>query len=81
MKTKTFVLGGALAIVFGVGPATSGPCTTEIDALAKTLAAKDAGTGPTSGASGLTQSGTAAGKEHPPTARDEPGHARPGDLT
>jgi hypothetical protein len=68
MKAKTLILGGALAIVFGGGPATSGPCTTEIDALAKTLSARDAGTGPTSGASGLTQSGTAAGKEHPPTA-------------
>lgn len=68
MNTKTFILAGAALFAFGVGPATSGPCTTEIDALAKSFAAMDAGTGPTAGASGRTQSGTGSGSQHPPTA-------------
>ena len=68
MKTKTFVLAGAALLAFGVAPAMSGPCTTEIDALAKTFAARDAGAGPTAGASGRTQSGAGPGNQHPPTA-------------
>ena len=43
MKTKTFVLAGVVLFALGLGSATAGPCTTEIDALAKSLAAKDAG--------------------------------------
>jgi hypothetical protein len=47
MKTKTFILASVALFALGVDSATSGPCTTEIDGLAKTLAAKDAGSGPT----------------------------------
>ena len=52
MKTKTFVVAGVALFALGLGPATSGPCTSEIDALAKSLSAKDAGAGPTIGALG-----------------------------
>ena len=68
MKTKTFVLAGVALFAFGVDPAMAGPCTTEIDALAKSFAAKDAGAGPTAGASGRTQSGVGPRNQHPPTA-------------
>ena len=68
MKTKTFILGSMALFALGVGPATSGPCTIEIDGLAKTLAAKDAGSGPTPGASGATQSAERPSAQHPPTA-------------
>jgi hypothetical protein len=68
MKTKTLVLAGAAIVAFGIGPAASGPCTTEIDNLTKTLAAKDAGAGPTPGAAGSTPSGAALASHHPPTA-------------
>ena len=69
MKTKTFILAGIALFALGTGSAMSGPCTVEIDGLAKTLAAKDAGTGPTAGASGGTQSAGRPADQHPPTAR------------
>lgn len=68
MKTKTFILASVALFALGVGSATSGPCTTEIDGLAKTLAAKDAGSGPTPGASGRTPSAANPSSQHPPTA-------------
>jgi hypothetical protein len=68
MKTKTFVLAGVALFALGLDSATSGPCTTEIDALAKSLAAKDAGTGPTAGAAGPALSGATPPSQHPPTA-------------
>ena len=68
MKTKTFVLAGVALFAIGLDSATAGPCTTEIDALAKSLAAKDAGTGPTAGAAGPTLSGVIPPSQHPPTA-------------
>jgi hypothetical protein len=68
MKTKTFILAGIALCAVGIGPATSGPCTLEIDSLAKALAAKDAGSGPTPGASGGTQSEARPSGQHPPTA-------------
>jgi hypothetical protein len=68
MKMKTFILAGVALFALGVGSASSGPCTTEIDGLAKTLAAKDAGSGPTAGASGATQSAASPSGQHPPTS-------------
>ena len=68
MKTRTFILASMALFALGVGSATSGPCTIEIDGLAKTLAAKDAGSGPTAGASGGTQSAARPSDQHPPTA-------------
>jgi len=68
MKTRTFILASMALFVSGVGSATSGPCTTEIEGVTKTLAAKDAGSGPTSGASGGTQSAATPSGQHPPTA-------------
>jgi hypothetical protein len=68
MKTKTFILATIALFALGVGSATSGPCTVEIDGLAKTLAAKDAGSGPTAGPSGATQPAGSPSGQHPPSA-------------
>ena len=68
---KTFFLAGIAILAFGLGSATAGPCTTEIEALSKTLASRDAGSGPTPGASGEASGGShtaATPSEHPPTA-------------
>ena len=68
MKTKTFILASVAVFTLGVGSAMSGPCTTEIDGLTKTLTAKDAGSGPTPGASGQAPSAANPSNQHPPTA-------------
>jgi hypothetical protein len=68
MKTGTFILAGMALFVWSAGPASAGPCTSEIDGVAKSLAAKDAGSGPTSGARGRAQAPAGASQEHPPTA-------------
>jgi hypothetical protein len=69
MKTRTFILAGMATLALGIGPAAAGPCTTEIDNLTKMLAAKDAGSGPTSGASdAMPSAGTTPAPQHPPTA-------------
>jgi hypothetical protein len=68
MKMKTFVAAGVALLALGIGPAIAGPCTTEIDSVAKTLAAKDAGAGPTAGASGTAQPPTSPSPQHPPAA-------------
>ena len=68
MKTKAFILANIALFALGVSSATSGPCTNEIDSLTKTLAAKDAGSGPTAGAAGGTQSGGTPSGQHPPTS-------------
>lgn len=68
---KTYFLAGIATLAFGLGAAAAGPCTTEIEALSKTLATRDAGFGPTSGASGGASGGArtaATPSEHPPTA-------------
>jgi hypothetical protein len=67
MRTRTFILATTALFALGVTSATSGPCTVEIDSLAKTLTAKDAGSGPTSGAGG-TQSAASPSDQHPPAA-------------
>jgi hypothetical protein len=62
MKTSTFLFGACVLLALPVGAATAGPCTTEIDSLTKLTATRDAGSGPTAGATGTT------GGQHPPTA-------------
>ena len=68
MKAKTLISGVIALLALGVAPATSGPCTMEIDGLAKTLSAKDAGSGPTSGASGTAHTPGSTSGQHPPGA-------------
>ena len=68
MKTKAFILANIALLALGVSSATSGPCSNEIDSLTKTLAAKDAGSGPTAGAAGGPQPPASASSQHPPTS-------------
>jgi hypothetical protein len=68
MKMRTFILAGTAFVVLGAGAANSGPCTSEIDAFAKTLAAKDAGSGHTPGASAATPPVAQPSGQHPPSA-------------
>ena len=58
MIAKQVILAGIAAMVLGVGAAQAGPCST----------GKDAGSGPTPGATGQT-TGSASAKtdQHPPT--------------
>jgi hypothetical protein len=68
MKTKAFILASVALFGLTVSSATAGPCGSEIDNLTKTLAAKDAGSGPTtSGAGGGTPSAASPSGQHPPT--------------
>jgi hypothetical protein len=67
MKT-TLILGSAGLFALSLNSATAGPCTTEIDNLVKVLAVKDAGSGPSPGASGGSPSGPPSSNQHPPTA-------------
>ena len=67
MKTNAFILASIAVCALGVSSAASGPCTAEIDNLAKVLASKDAGSGPSPGASGGAHS-MAEPSGHPPTA-------------
>jgi len=66
--TKTFVLASVALFALGIGSAGAGPCSNEIDAIAKTMAAKDAGSGPTSGAAGGSPSTASRSDQHPPTS-------------
>jgi hypothetical protein len=60
MKATSIILASCAVLALAAGPAGAGQCTGEIDALAKVLAARDAGSGPSAGAaSGVGQ--------HPPT--------------
>jgi hypothetical protein len=67
MKTQKLIL-ASMALFAFAGSANAGPCTTEIDNVAKTLAAKDAGSGPTGSAAGGMQSAATSGSQHPPTS-------------
>jgi hypothetical protein len=59
MNTKQLVLTAFAAIILSVGSAQAGPCNT---------GARDAGSGPTPGATGHSiTTGSADTKEHPPT--------------
>ena len=64
---KTTLILATITLALGAGPAASGPCGTEIDTLTKTLAAKDAGSGPTAGTTGSTASTGSTQGQHPPT--------------
>jgi hypothetical protein len=68
MHTRTFIVAGIALVGSGLSPAISGPCTMEIDGLTKALAAKDAGSGPTVGATGQANAPTGSSAQHPPTA-------------
>jgi hypothetical protein len=85
MRTRTFILAGMATLGLGLGSAAAGPCTTEIDNVTKMLAAKDAGSGPTPGASdAMPSAGTTPAPQHPPTAimgqRTEDKATSPGDV-
>ena len=68
MKTQTLFLASMALFAFAAS-ANAGPCTTEIDTVAKTLAAKDAGSGPTgSVAGGMQSAATSGSSQHPPTS-------------
>jgi hypothetical protein len=59
MITRQLILAGCAVTVLSVGTAHAGPCNT---------AGKDAGSGPTPGATGQSiTTGSADTKEHPPT--------------
>jgi hypothetical protein len=59
MITRKLILAGCAVIVLSVGSAYAGPCNTS---------GKDAGSGPTPGATGQAiTTGSADTKEHPPT--------------
>jgi hypothetical protein len=62
MKPTMFLLGTCAVAILLTGTARAGPCTTEIDAMSKLMASRDAGAGPTTGAADRP-----AG-QHPPTA-------------
>jgi hypothetical protein len=59
MNTRQIILAGCAVMVLSVGAASAGPCNT---------GGKDAGSGPTPGATGQTiTTGSADTKAHPPT--------------
>jgi hypothetical protein len=70
MKIGTQIVASTsmVLLLWGAIVAIAGPCTTEIDGLAKMISAKDAGSGPTVGAIGQTQAPASSRVEHPPTA-------------
>jgi hypothetical protein len=68
MHLKTFILAGIVLVGSSLSSAISGPCSMEIEGLAKALAAKDAGSGPTVGATGQRTAPTGSSAQHPPTA-------------
>jgi hypothetical protein len=68
MNSRTVILASLALVALGASPAAAGPCTIEIDSLVKVLATKDAGSGPTPGAAGGTQTATTPPAQHPPTA-------------
>jgi hypothetical protein len=62
MKTTSLLFGACALAFLPLGTAAAGPCTTEIENLAKLLASRDAGAGPTAGPAGTTTG------QHPPTS-------------
>jgi hypothetical protein len=59
MTAKQIIIAGCAVMALSVGTASAGPCNT---------GGKDAGSGPTPGATGQTiTTGSADTKEHPPT--------------
>jgi hypothetical protein len=83
MKPATALLGACALLPLLAGSAGAQQCKTEIDNVAKLLASRDAGAGPTTGAASSaggapsSQAGQTAGQpQHPPTGRM--GQATPG---
>jgi hypothetical protein len=68
MRPSIFILASGTLFALGMSSAIAGPCTIEIDNLTKALAAQDAGSGPSPGASGGTRSAGLPSDQHPPTA-------------
>jgi hypothetical protein len=67
MKTKAFILVALFGLV--TSSAAAETCSSEIDNLTKTLAAKDAGSGSTAGATGGgAPSAASPAGQHPPTS-------------
>jgi hypothetical protein len=58
MNTKQLVLAGCAVMILSFGSAQAGPCNTD---------GKDAGSGPTPGATGQSITTGSAEKAHPPT--------------
>lgn len=70
MKATISIAGAFLLFGLPMGVAQAGACTSEIENLTKTMAASDAGSGPTSGASPSSSAGSARDTaQHPPTER------------
>lgn len=68
MKTP-ILIAACLASTLSAGFAMAGACTTEIDGLTKAMSTKDAGSGPTGGATGSTATQAQPGQgQHPPAA-------------
>jgi hypothetical protein len=69
---KASIIGISVLLLLSLAPANAGPCTDAINSLSKVLASRDAGSGPTVGASshGSTTAQPQAGmtQQHPPTA-------------
>ena len=69
MKMKAFILANIALFSLGVSSAAAETCSSEIDNLTKILAAKDAGSGSTVGATGGGTPSTASPSgQHPPTS-------------
>jgi len=68
MRTA-IAIAACLASTLCTGAALAGPCTVEIEQLTKIMATKDAGSGPTSGATGATSAQNQRSQaQHPPAA-------------
>jgi hypothetical protein len=79
MKPAAVLFGACALLPLLAGAAGAQQCKTEIDNVAKLLASRDAGAGPTTGAAGSaggTASSQAGPPQHPPTGRM--GQATPG---
>src|SRR3954449_5204225 len=64
MQTKRMLLAASVAMVLSAATAQAGPCNT-----AGTSANRDAGSGPTVGATGQTTGTAQSTDQHPPTNR------------
>ncbi len=62
MQTKRILIAASTALVLSSVTAQAGPCNT-----GSTSANRDAGSGPTAGATGQTTGSTQSGNQHPPT--------------
>jgi hypothetical protein len=70
---KASIIGSSVLLLMSLAPANAGPCTDAINSLSKVLASRDAGSGPTVGASPshsstTTQPQAGTTQQHPPTA-------------